>query len=301
MKKRLPRASYVSKRTMLQKFDQLISIRKNRHIILVICGVVGIVTLVLLFLTISQYTGMLNNPKQSVDTLNGSNMTGLFDVEKNSPQTGELPSSAKATYQVEYRFGEIVFNPGDPAITIHIFTTAGLLKPGEQLMIRFIPDVRCEFGEGRACVYSFPSPSGKRVIFTSVHSGWEGEAESFRDFLEGTGAQGAINQMEQVHRNMDSLIGSEVTLQQGEKILRGCELAALVRIPPENFNTYMTLPVEDTLVFARGITGFDPNLFNQDLLVFETCGWKLPGEEQASGMDYTSSSLYLGFIRLPQD
>jgi hypothetical protein len=42
----------------------------------------------------------------------------------------------------------------------------------------------------------------------------------------------------------------------------------------------------------------DPNLLNQDLLIIETCGWRLPGETLIEGLENTSSSVYVAFITL---
>jgi hypothetical protein len=114
--------------------------------------------------------------------------------------------------------------------------------------------------------------------------------------LEGTGFNRALHKLERVNKNVQSTVGSPVVLEQGSHELTGLELIAILRIPPEYLDAYMALPVEQILLFAVEINGVDPEIFDQTLLIFETCGWQLPDENPIEGHTVTSSSVYLGII-----
>ena len=131
-----------------------------------------------------------------------------------------------------------------------------------------------------------------------MHSGVGGEAEAFRNFLEGTGFNQGYYKLAQVTKNAQSLAGSTVQISQGGQVRTGLELISILRIPPEYLDAYMALPVEKILSFAVEITGIDPAIFNQALVIFETCGWQLPDEDLIEGHTVTSSSVYLGIIGL---
>jgi hypothetical protein len=190
------------------------------------------------------------------------------------------------------------FSPGSQPMTIKILPKEDQYHGELPLVITFLPDQHCEFGDGRACIYPLASSTGEKIILASIHSGVGGEAEAFRNMLEGTGFNRALYKLERVNKNVQSIIGSSVVLEQGSHELIGLELIAILRIPPEHLDTYMALPIEHVLDFATEITGADAGIFNQDLLIFETCGWQLPDEAPIEGHPYTSSSIYLGVIGL---
>jgi len=121
-----------------------------------------------------------------------------------------------------------------------------------------------------------------------------GDADALRDLIEGTGFNQGLFNPEQVDARLDAMIGSKVSLKQGSAGTVDLQLIALVRIPPEQVAAYQALPVERALQFAAEITGLDPAVLAQDLFVFETCGWRLPGEAQITDLPATSSAVYLG-------
>ena len=131
-----------------------------------------------------------------------------------------------------------------------------------------------------------------------MHWGGCTKAEALRNFLEVTGFfQGAYTDTSG-RSKMQSLVGSAISIEQGEKVLDALSLIAFIRVPPAHFDTYMALPVEQTLDYALEVMQLDPSVLDQDLLVFETCGWKLPGEEAVAGLNYTSNAIYLGLVQL---
>jgi hypothetical protein len=166
------------------------------------------------------------------------------------------------------------------------------------ISISFLPGDHCEFGDGHACIYEYISSAGKQIIMVSVHSGGGAEAEALRNFLEGTGFFQGAHTPEQVRSKMQSLVGSAISIEQGEMVLDALSLIAFIRVPPAHFDAYMALPVEQTLDYALELMQLDPSVLDQDLLVFETCGWKLPGEEAVAGLNYTSNAIYLGLVQL---
>jgi hypothetical protein len=194
---------------------------------------------------------------------------------------------------------EIVdFSSAGEPITIMIFPGRDHSRHSQPIEITFLPDERCIFGDGKACVYPFISKHGKQVLFTSVHSGIGGEGEIFRSVIEGTGINQGLYTAHQVFGNINSLTGSQVTVLQADIEVNGLELIAIIRIPPEQIKAYLALPVEKILDFAVELNVLYPEVLKQDLLVIETCGWRLPGETRYSGLSDTSGSIYLGLVRI---
>jgi hypothetical protein len=200
-----------------------------------------------------------------------------------------------------YLLWGVDFSPVSQPMGIKIYPKEDQYHGELPLAITFLPDKHCEFGDGRACIYPLQSPTGEKIILASIHSGVDGEAEAFRNMLEGTGFNRALHKLERVNKNVQSTVGSPVVLEQGSHELTGLELIAILRIPPEHLDTYMALPIEHVLGFAIEITGADAGIFDQDLLIFETCGWQLPDEAPIEGHPYTSSSIYLGIIGFDKD
>jgi len=197
---------------------------------------------------------------------------------------------------LEANFIPIDFEDGAAQITIVVDPQDSRNKNEGTRKIKFLPGDHCIFGDGYACVSEFSSPTGNKIIFVSVHSGMGGEADALRDLFEGTGInQGLFNKDEVLH-NLKTLKGSEIRIKQGDQKFSGLALQAVARISPEDFSTYTELPVQEALGFAIQQLSLDPELFTQDLLIIETCGWRLPDELEADGLNDTSSSVYLGFI-----
>jgi len=193
---------------------------------------------------------------------------------------------------------DINFKDGSPPVKIlldpHIEQNHAL-TPVE---ISFLPGEHCIFGDGYACVYEFISSAGKSVTFISVHSGLGGEGDDLRNLFEGTGINLGLFEPAQVMNIAQSLSGSAIEIKQDNRLIKDLTLSAVSRIPPEHFTTYTMLPIEEALDFAIEITSIDPSILNQDLLIIETCGWRLPGEEQIVGLNVTSSSVYLAIVSL---
>jgi hypothetical protein len=195
-------------------------------------------------------------------------------------------------------FEKIDFSSAGEPITIMILPDSDYSRHSQPIEITFLPDEQCIYGDGKACVYSFFSNHGKQVLFASVHSGVGGEGEIFRSVIEGTGINQGLHTAHQVSDNINSLTGSQVTILQAGVEFNGLELMAIIRVPPEQMQAYLALPVEKTLDFIVELKVLYPEVLNQDLLVIETCGWRLPGEPRYSGLSDTSGSIYLGIMRI---
>lgn len=191
----------------------------------------------------------------------------------------------------------IDFSPENPEITLRILPQ-GAVNGGNPIEIRFIPGERCQFGDHHACVYVYPRQNGGKVIFLTLHSGVGGEGQAFRHALEGTGLNRASFSLERVHANLETLTGAKVHLLQGRKNRKGFTIAALGRIPPGEVQAYFAAPVEEALsrvsdAYPPFDLSFDPAI---DLIVFETCGWRMPGEPWAPGVSDTTGSVYVAVI-----
>lgn len=194
--------------------------------------------------------------------------------------------------------GEIDFSPGTQQIVVSIQPEGRYFNSKTPVEIAFLPDEQCDYGDGKACIYSFFTSNSRRVIFVSVHSGVGGEGEEFRDALEGTGINQGLLTADRVETNLRAFFGADISLFQGEKESLGQELIAVVRIPPEHLQVYLALPVEKALDFALKLSALEPVIYQHNLLVFETCGWWLPGDRQAPGVSGTTGSVYLGLVRI---
>jgi len=198
----------------------------------------------------------------------------------------------------QHPFIEINFDDGTQPITIVVDPANNQNHSKTPVEISFLPGKHCIFGDGYACVYQFLSSAGRRVIFVSVHSGTGGEGDDFRNLLEGTGINRGLFDSQTVLDMARSLSGSAVKIKQGDKKIEELTLTSITRIPPEHFETYTALPIEEALDYVMTVFSLDPGLLTQDLLVIETCGWRLPDEAHFFGLEDTSSSVYLGFINL---
>ena len=192
----------------------------------------------------------------------------------------------------------IHFEPGEQQITIKITPTGDRGNSSKPLEISFLPGEQCVFGDGQACIYTYLSSYGSQIILVSLHSGMGGEGEGFRDLIEGTGFNQGLYTAEQVSMNVQTFTGAGITLLQGDIVVNGYELMGIARIPPQRLATYLALPVEETLDFAVEHQLLDPETLKENLLVIETCGWRLPGESWAPGVSDTSGSIYLGLVRV---
>ncbi len=196
----------------------------------------------------------------------------------------------------EDNFIPVDFEQGARPITIVVDPKKSQNTVKNPVKIKFLPGDHCIFGDGYACVSEFSSPTGHKIIFVSVHSGMGGEADALRDLFEGTGINRALYNKDEVLHNLKTLKGSEIRVKQGDLKITGLALQAVARISPEDYSTYTKLSAQEAVDFANRQLSLDPELFNQDLLIIETCGWRLQDEGQVEGLENTSSSVYLGFV-----
>jgi len=222
-------------------------------------------------------------------------------IQKGTPQKEEPQNQTHVDNSVEDNFIFIDFEDGAAPITIAIDPQKTQNKDEDFVKIKFMPGDHCIFGDGYACVTEFTSPVGNEIIFVSVHSGMGGEADALRDLFEGTGINQGLYDKDEVLHNLKTLKGSEIRIKQGDQKITGLALQFVTRISPEDFSTYTKLPAQEALDFAIRRLSLDPALFKQDLLIIETCGWRLPGEAGGDGLKDTSSSVYLAFIQLVGD
>jgi hypothetical protein len=213
-------------------------------------------------------------------------------VTEKAPQ-----SQVQVETVVENNFIPFDFENGAAPITIVVDPKKSQNKDEDLVKIKFLPGDHCIFGDGHACVSEFTFPEGNKIIFVSVHSGMGGEADALRDLFEGTGINQALYNKDEVLHNLKTLKGSEIRVKQGDQKITGLSLQAVARISPEDFSTYTKLPAQEALDFAVQYLSIDPELFKKDLLIIETCGWRLPDAPEIEGLKDTSSSVYLGFVQ----
>jgi hypothetical protein len=213
-------------------------------------------------------------------------------IVMDEPQT-QISHKEKA---IDSLLKAIDFSPTGAEISIVIKPNEDANNSGKPVNISFTPDEHCIYGDGNACIYQFLLSNQNKVIFVSVHSGFGGEGESFRNLVEGTGVNQGLYTSSQVSEIAQTLAGSEVTVNQGNTIINGLTLTLIARIPPESLDTYLTLPIEQTLTYGMALGIFSPEIFNSNVLVIETCGWLLPSDMQNPNYPNTTQSIYLGII-----
>ncbi len=220
-------------------------------------------------------------------------------VPTSDTQSQPAPSIPDRAEEKPFHFAGIDFSPGSQPITLRIRPPNKRLNGGEPLEITFTPGETCTFGTGTACVYTYRTPSDVPVIHLTIHSGVGGEAQAFRHLLEGTGLNRALYPLVQVNKNMRQLHGAKVVLRQGKRSGGDLELSGLGRLPPQRMAAYFTTPIEEALIYAaEDIPEFSEFINPRSpLLVFETCGWKMPGEPWSQGVSATSGSIYLAVIQ----
>jgi len=196
-------------------------------------------------------------------------------------------------------FYGINFSPGAETIRIHITSEYQRRNNGEPVVIEFTPGISCQFGDGTACTSAHPGALDGHTIFITIHSGIGGEGQAFRNSIEGTGFDRARLSLEEITGNLQSLQGAQVTIFQANRVLVGLTLSATSRIPATAVREYFELPVPGALGLAGEL---DQTMLSylhpeQPQIIFETCGWVVPGESGAKEVSPTSGSVYLGVIR----
>ena len=211
-----------------------------------------------------------------------------------APVASSLVSSAPTL-----NFYGVALNDHSQRVRIQIIPPNKKVNDGKSIVITFIPGDKCKFGDGRACVSAYLTENLGEVDFLTVHSGVGGEAQAFRNAVEGSGENQAGFPLKQVLANLRQLSGAEVVIIQGGQVYTGFRLAVVSRIPATSLKAYFREPIQSALDTAAAL---DPALVPylnaaQPQLVFETCGWKMPGEPWAPGVTGTSASVYLGLIQ----
>jgi hypothetical protein len=184
-------------------------------------------------------------------------------------------------------------------IRIKIYPRNRQVNNGQPIVLKFLPGEHCIFGDHHACVTTFLSAKGSPVIWLTIHSGVGGEGQPFRGAVEGTGIDQAAYSLQKITANLQALSGSQVIISQGSTTVRDLSLKATARIPGSMLQGYFNTPLENTLDFSAQVA---PELqlvddSTQPIIIFETCGWRLPGQPWFPGTTDTSASVYLGVIQ----
>jgi hypothetical protein len=208
-----------------------------------------------------------------------------------APTTSPQPSLALDFYGID-------FTDTKHWVRIVIYPTTRRLNQGKPIVLKFLPGKACVFGDNHACVNRYLTPDGQTTTFLSVHSGVGGEGQAFRHALEGTGVDQAGLTLKKVQANLRQVEGAEVVISQGKRRIAGFTLQVVERIPASRLKAYYQAPVDQALAQA---STHAPELLpfllpGQPLLVFETCGWRIPAEKGAQKVPSTSASVYIGLI-----
>ena len=196
-------------------------------------------------------------------------------------------------------YSGIDFTQKDKWIRIYIYPPDKHLHRGKPVVIAFLPGKRCRFGDNRGCVTTFRDEGNGEVTFLTVHSGIGGEGQAFRQAMEGTGLAGAAYNLKKIQANLNAWEGARVVITQGKKRMEGFTLTTISRVPARQVNNYLGASIPEALTFAAHL---DEDLIlpissGERLLIFETCGWRVPGERRAARVPISSASIYLGVIQ----
>lgn len=196
-------------------------------------------------------------------------------------------------------FYGIDFGAGQERIIVTITPSDQRVNRGEPIFIPFYPSHYCEFGDKTGCVTTYQSDRGGKIIFVSVHSGVGGQAQGFRNAIEGTGINTAGYDLEKVQNKLSSLNGAQITIRQGDEVVNGFRIVGTSRIPASLVGDYLSVPATGGLEFASGLDPAMAGFVNPDTpqLVIETCGWKMRGEPGTEEVAPTTASIYLVVIQ----
>ncbi len=191
-------------------------------------------------------------------------------------------------------FALIDFKDRETPITVEIYPP----HKRTPVKITFFTGSSCSYDNHRACVHTYHSEGGQPILFLTIHSGMEGEAEHFRHYLEGTGINRAGYSLKQAQAVLHDLRGAQVILRQEDRVVNDLEIGAVGRVPPASLKEYFAAPISRSLNVAAAA---DPALEDyvypdQPLLVIETCGWRMPGEKNSPAASDTTGSIYLAVI-----
>ncbi|MGW8249424.1 MAG: hypothetical protein ACWGO1_02190, partial [Anaerolineales bacterium] len=177
-------------------------------------------------------------------------------------------------------------------IRIKIYPPDWTINRGKPIVIAFTPGQSCRYGDRQACVNRYTTPQGGDVTYLTVHSGVNGEAETFRRAVEGFGFDQAGFPLRKIQARLRDLAGADVEIVQGETVVSGLELSVAVRIPPKFMGDYLESALPDALSLAASINPSMQGSLTPDApqVMFETCGWKMPWEPWLPGMTSTNAS-----------
>lgn len=183
-------------------------------------------------------------------------------------------------------------------VRIKIYPNSRQVNNGQPIILKFIPGDHCIFGDQHACVAAFQNSEGTPMIWLTIHSGVGGEGQPFRNAVEGTGIDSAAYSLQKISVNLQALSNSRVIISQGTTSVRDLRLQVTTRIPGSMLQGYFNTPLENTLEYSAQVAPeLQPTSQSMHpLIVFETCGWRVPGQPWFPGTSATSASVYLGVI-----
>ncbi len=189
-------------------------------------------------------------------------------------------------------FAEINLEKGADQIAVWITPFGSRFNNGLPLSLSFLPGPQCDFGDKHACTSLHED--GRYLLFT-VHSGLGGEAQALRHAIEGTGINRSGKDLEDTLSSLKSLEGARVSVLQRDKRADGLVVRAAVRIPPQDMAAYFDLPFSEALQLAAELNQELKDLLGSGsaAIFIETCGWRMPGEAWAPGVNDTTGSIYL--------
>ena len=212
-----------------------------------------------------------------------------------TPRQPDQPAQDTQAAGHTFRSGlpdDLDLQDGGQWIDLWIQSRSGNFYNGHPLNVGFFPGSVCNFGDRRACTSLHDQ--GRVLLFT-IHSGVGGEAQALRNAIEGTGLNRAGFSLAETSQQLEYLIGADVVIQQGGWTGRDYRVEAAVRIPPEQLETYFSLPFMDAVGWAsRWDARLNQFVEGDGALIFiETCGWRMPGEAWGPLVNDTTGSIYL--------
>lgn len=208
--------------------------------------------------------------------------------------SSELESKLSPTFD----FQGINFRSRADWFRISIDPPSPSVNQGNPINLTFLPSETCDFGDQQACVSSH-SLGQQNLVFLTIHSGFGGEGQAFRHAVEGTGINKAAFSLAKVDANLNSLQGAQVSITANGDETGGFAVRGVMRIPAAQVDAYFDLPIAEALKLAASL---NPDILStidqsQPLLIFETCGWKIPTEPGADSVSNTTGSVYIVVIQ----